>query len=437
MKEIDSLVLKTKELLLGIVHDINPEEKEKYFKIIFWKGKFVAFPNSIKLSFSETLGLLKKKAKNQNLLISDKKLEDVLISFLIDTYYASNRKQVLTNMHKTVKDLIAKIREVSLSKYLVMVPLINLKAEIPLKIGHAEIVDLNTDKIRELNSTYGIDLVLHNREDEEKTIRKIQGDSRHPTVSIVIVEAHDKEKAEQMAIQATEQALNVLRFYTYDCRALLKGEELKEVERTIFCCNLADNTLSQNIEGCNMVDPDYPDEIIDMKLVRGLEKKELTTINDILSISVEHLTPLQSDIIKAIYWIGNAEKDSMGHDKLIKYIIALDTVLAQGRGDKSDIVAKRYTAIMCQELTDDDLVQRYCTIKAYYSLRNEIVHGGLSYIDNKILNQLRVWVSELVYNLLMYSTRYKRVTNLFERLFPVREDILKDVKCKNEAILAQ
>ncbi|MDQ5868401.1 MAG: HEPN domain-containing protein [Thermoproteota archaeon] len=184
-----------------------------------------------------------------------------------------------------------------------------------------------------------------------------------------------------------------------------------------------------------MLDPENPDEIIDNITIDKLKEKDFEIISNLLTQSEESLTPLQKDILTAIYWIGNAEKDTISHDKLIKYVIALDALLAQGRSDKSETVAKRYTAIMCQYWKDNDLIQRYCMIKTYYSIRNQIVHGGLRYIDENILKQLRLRVSELDYNLLSYCSDHTVITDLFKNLFPVNEDLLKNVKCEDNLLI--
>lgn len=283
---------------------------------------------------------------------------------------------------------------------------------------------------------YGINLVLDSREDEKKIVEKIQGQSRHSTISLVLVESSDSNKAEQMAIQATDQALNVLRFYVRECRILIKGEELKEIDRIIVTCNLTDKIdASQITEHCNMIDPDCPDEIIDNDFIDKLNEKDFDIISNLLTKSEENLTQLQKDILTAIYSIRNAEIDTISHDKLIKDVIALDALLAKGRSDKSETVAKRYTAIMCQYWEDNDLIQRYCMIKTYYSIRNQIVHGGLRYIDENILKQLRLWVSELVYNLLSYCSVHNVITDLFKNLFPVKENLLKNVKCEDNPLI--
>jgi hypothetical protein len=181
-------------------------------------------------------------------------------------------------------------------------------------------------------------------------------------------------------------------------------------------CNLTDKVEASDMtECCNMLDPENPDEIIDNITIDKLKEKDFEIISHLLTKPDESLTPLQ--------------KDTISHDKLIKYVIALDALLAQGRLDKSETVAKRYTAIMCQYWKDNDLIQRYCTIKTYYSIRNQIVHGGLRYIDENILKQLRLWVSELVYNLLSSCSDHNVITDLFKNLFPVNEDLLKNVKC--------
>lgn len=175
----------------------------------------------------------------------------------------------------------------------------------------------------------------------------MQDDSGNPTVSITIVESSDHDKAEELAIQATDQALNVLRFYTPSFRGMIKGEELKEVKRSILIANLTDKMkYSVKMELCNSVDPLDPDDIIDYDTILILRNLRFGIIHRLLSKPLTELSPLQRDILNAIYWIGNAAKDAISTDKLIKYVIALDTLLSQDRRDKSEVIAKRFTSII-------------------------------------------------------------------------------------------
>jgi hypothetical protein len=252
----------------------------------------------------------------------------------------------------------------------------------------------------------------------------MQDDSGNPTVSITIVESSGHDKAEELAIQATDQALNVLRFYTPSFRGTIKGEELKEVKRSILIANITDKmNYSVKMELCNSVDPLNPDDIIDYNTILILRNHRLGIIHGLLSKPITELSPLQRDILNAVYWIGNAAKDAISTDKLIKYVIALDTLLSQDRRDKSEVIAKRFTSIVNHNSPEKKVIEDYRKIKNYYMLRNDVVHAGYRYIDSNILEEIMKLVFILVYDLLRYVDSYRTVLELQEKVFPIKEEL--------------
>jgi hypothetical protein len=229
-----------------------------------------------------------------------------------------------------------------------------------------------------------------------------------------------------------DQALNVLLFYFHSFRGRVRGEELREVNRTILISNIDEKQdFSPSSELCNMIDPDYPDEVIDNETLRLLRNNEIDKLNRILIRPLAELSPLQRDILNAIFWIGNAEKDIISTDKLIKYVTALDTLLSQDRRDKSETVAKRYTAIMNQNSSGPEILDAYCRIKNYYIFRNNTLHAGWRYIDPSILRSVLEDVRNLTFNLLLYAGSYKTVTELQEMIFPIRREVFEKTEKSN------
>ncbi len=292
-------------------------------------------------------------------------------------------------------------------------------------MGEVEVSDLTIEKLKEIKNKYNTDLTADRRNDEQDLINKVKGNPTSGTVAVLSVEAADPRKVNQIALQKVDQSLNVLRFYIPSFRGIIYGEELKEIKRTIIVSSLTERKVYNSKELCNPVDPLVSDEIINQDLIMALEHKDFRLINNLL-LKQSGLSPLEDGILTAIYWIGNAAKNTNPTDKLIKYVIGLDSLLAQGRADKSETVAKRFTVIMYANSSDAEIVKRYCEIKNYYTLRNNIMHAGSKYIDEKIQD----WVSNLTYNLLFYIQRYNSVTELQEKLFPIREDILHNADCQ-------
>jgi hypothetical protein len=378
------------------------------------------------------MSILKRKASVTSRPVSNQSLESAFESFLFDLLYNKNNEISLANiLHKKVGDLFRTIRHLETYEYLVIVPVVHVKAEACFQIGSVEIKKLAADELSKISGKYGVNFVVRKNESVEDVIKGMQDDSGNPTGSITIIESSDHDKAEELAIQATDQALNVLRFYTPSFRGMIKGEELKEVKRSILIANITDKMkYSMKKELCNSIDPLNPDDIIDYNTILILRNHRFGIIHGLLSKPITELSPLQRDILNAIYWIGNAAKDSISTDKLIKYVIALDTLLSQDRRDKSEVIAKRFTSIVNHNSPKKKVIENYRKIKNYYALRNDVVHAGHRYIDSNILMEFMMLVFILVYDLLRYVDNYKTVLALQEKVFPIKEELF--LKYENE-----
>jgi len=431
LKEIDTLVQLIKSVAVCIEIDFDPNHKEKYFNILFYPEMSAAIPKLVEDTFKDIMKLLKKRVRVKNGIVLDEFLTRMVLKFLVDLTYDYRRNNTMGDLYKKVRKLLAEIRNIRMSDFLFLIPLVNIKKEVDLVIGNATIANITEDKVLRLASTYNLRSVLGNNEDPQSIVNRLQGDSRHPTLAIVRVNANDFDKAEQISLQAAEQALNVLRFYAWGVRALIKGEEFKNDTRTLVGFDLTHNRFRSMSGFLYHQDPDYPDDIIDSDLVVKLKERKIEAISKLLTKPTEELSPMQGDILSAIYWIGNAEKETAAHDKLIKYAIGLDTLLAQDSREKTETVASRYVTIMGQTWTEDQKIKKYCTIRKYYTTRNQVVHGGLTYIEDAFVQDLRSLVGELIYTLLNHSETYDRVTDLIYRMDPIPENLLKPEKCQD------
>ena len=429
MNDVNEFVAYTNSILNGLDHDIDLGNRQNYFKFLWKQNRLLAFPHSVYSSYHKAILMLEKKANITKRSVSGSHVEATLNDFLYNIYYCKKNNMKSLHLHGKVQELFRTIRRFKALEYIVIIPVLNMKIEQPITIGNVEFVNLTPEKILELRTGRNIDTMQMTRVDERKLVKDFQGDSRHPTAAITIVVSSDSTKAEELAIQIVDQALNVLRFYIHAFRGIIKGEELKEVSRTVLISNITDKQeFVPSQELCNMIDRDNPDETIDNETLQLLKNKEINKLDRLLIMPIDGLSPLQRDVLDALFWIGNAEKDVNPTDKLVKYVAALDTLLSQDRRDKSETVAKRYTAIMNQHSTKSEVVEAYCKIKNYYTFRNNVLHAGLRYADPSILKDVLQDVRNILFELLLYADSHKTVLELLETIFPIREKIYEDIE---------
>lgn len=408
MKENELFIQYVKKILNELDDEfVESFDKNKYFKMVMSHQKFLLLPHSVSEEYAGALNLLKGKAESSDRPISDERIERIFEDFLLKMHHLNDARGVLT---KEAQDLFDSIRRANTSKYLTIVPLINIQTLVDFKLGHVLITNLNSEKITSIQSEYGIRFHV---DDIHNFNQRIMKTSAYPTVSITVVESSDYTKARDLAIQKTDQLLNVLRLFVPNFKGLITGEALEQVDRTILITDIQTNASQAHGERCNMKIPF--DDVIGAETISTffkkytLNKDHLNTIHSMLIKSLNELSPLQRDILTAIYWIGNSVKSSSRTDKFVKYIITLDTLLAQGRNDKRETVAKRFTAIMHNHSQNEEIMRAYNEIKGYYRLRNDIMHSGFSEVEEEVFNQLQHRVHDIVQTLLEYCHTYANI----------------------------
>lgn len=423
MKELEQFTKYVKKILVGIGDGyVDTFDKSKYLYILWDGSGFLFIPNSVRQEYGRAFKILKSKAKYSKRLISDAKIEARFQDFLFKMHSLKKPGPFLS---KEIQNLLDSIRRMAGSRYLVIVPIVNVEITTEFVLGNVEITTLTDARCMALQAQYGIKFPTR---PVKNPIQGIRDSSDHSTVAIVVVESSDFDKAHDLALQATDQVLNVLRLYDPEFRGLVRGEELGQVERTIFMVDIGTGASNQSENLCNMKEPA---ETVDSETIEILNAQYLPIINSMVQKAPKELSRMQNDLLIAIYWIGNSVRSSSRTDKFIKYIIAMDTLLAQGRNDKSEFVARRYAAIMRHGRPTDELLKKYHEVQAYYSKRNEVVHAGLTYVEEEMLKNLQLDTHGIIFKVLQYCERYLTIEELQTGEFPIDDTVFPELHARN------
>ena len=159
------------------------------------------------------------------------------------------------------------------------------------------------------------------------------------------------------------------------------------------------------------------------QIVETMNKSGLQTINLLMSKDGDDLTAFEEGVLGAIFWFGNAVKDSNKPMQFIECVAALEMLLVPdgGRG-KGDLMSKRFASIMYAQSPNGVKKDVFRDMSSLYSVRNSILHGGKAYVYDDDLNQIMYWVQTTIIFLLRYL-QYDSVQELIQKEFPIDESL--------------
>ena len=128
-------------------------EFANYFKIHSTDQRFLLIPHSVSGQYVEALDILKEKAQNANRHISDKEVEEMFDDFLMSVHHL---KVVGAVWSKETQDLFNSIKRAKTSRYLIIIPLVNVRTMVDFKLGQVTIASWNTAKIESIEAQYNV-----------------------------------------------------------------------------------------------------------------------------------------------------------------------------------------------------------------------------------------------------------------------------------------
>jgi hypothetical protein len=133
----------------------TPLPKNKYFRAT-GLDKYVSFPNEIAQQYHRCIRILREKTSNSGKVVSDEPLEKKLDEFIVKLKYADNQEKIKREIDKYIIALFNDLKNVKSTKYLFVIPIMNLQLDENLEIGEGSLVNLNDHLVSSLNSTYSL-----------------------------------------------------------------------------------------------------------------------------------------------------------------------------------------------------------------------------------------------------------------------------------------
>ena len=389
------------------------------FKIVERQGKILSFRNDIASSHLRAIRTLRLKSKNLGRLISDKELGNLLTDFIFDIKYG-DEANVMAEIDKHIAHLFEKLRSMRPQRHLFVIPIMSLRLMDDVSIGDSMLVNLNERALASLEARYSVNLSFSDKS-LAQTANEMVERNETSVFAAVVVDAPDKEKALELAIQKADTCLNALRLYGFTAPFVVRDEFRTRLLRGMVHVNLDEKSYSEMLGSVNLV-ANVP--TLSLDLMKKMKQDGFEMINELLIKEADELTSLQEDILTAIFWFGNSVKEEHRNMKFIKSVIALETLLAPdgGRG-KGDKISKRFASILYAPSSDDEKTEAFLTMRSLYGVRNSIIHSGEGYVYEDDLDQMMYWTQATIRFLLQYAEKYNSIFELITKEFPIDDSL--------------
>jgi hypothetical protein len=397
-------------------------EEDACFKTLEKEGKFLSYPKDIQWSYYRAILILREKAINIGKSLSDNEIKRILDDFLIDLLY-NNTDERMKTVEREIKQLFATIKSIGTEKHLFIMPINYITISGSMQIGDSQFFTLDETSLIEVKNQYSLDFSTILSDTRKKT-EDMNRTNETSTYTLVIVEANDDDKAEELAILKTERCLNVLRLFYIDSPFTIRDEKIDHFVRDIIHVNLTTQSCSGSVRAINL-DTLIGAPHIDVDIIQRMEKDGLTTISQLLSKDEDDLTPLEKDILTAIFWFGSAMKERQRDMKFVKLMTAIETILIPDGGTtKQHRLAARFASIIYNSDTPEERKKVYHIMKNLYQLRSSILHSGKGYVYEEDMGQAVAWSQRLILQLLKDIREQLSLSKLLEKKYPIDEKLV-------------
>lgn len=416
MKMRDELKSIMWDLIEAVEKDHHPKQDDQYFQTIFNPDtkRVISYPNKINSEYIHALRVLRRKTRAQRKFLSDNKLENLLNDSVMRLKYSTS-SNLNNEIDSEITNIFDEIKILPNERHIFLIPIVRIEIinNKKITIGNSQIFNINLGNLKQLQEEYNVNLYFLSN-DIEKGISETIKVNDTKVYAKVIVDAGDTTKARYLALEKAETCLNILRLFAPNTPIRLRGDVHSPVNRRLIAANLDTKNFHGVSETVNIyVKPHFIDE----RFIESLEKSGLDFINYLLNKEKRLLTELERNLLRAIFWFGDACKDRYFVSRFLKYIISIEIILLKGERNKKEVISRRLSSVL---YSNDKMEDAYQEMKRLYQIRNEIIHSGLDFVEIDDVGQVMLWNRALIFKLLKLVKKYVDIEILIEKEFTVK-----------------
>lgn len=246
-------------------------------------------------------------------------------------------------------------------------PIVNLLLEEePVKLGHVTFVATTKEDIEQWQ-----------KDDQAR----LQGIADIHVIARINAPG-DLEKALSYARTQVNRALDVLRIlcfpfypFTNDCRIGIIGEISFDTSTPL---RISQRRFAAQFVGAT---PAYWEPELRKGLLSKLEQHQRKLVDKLILKTEDSCSNMEDKILDGIHWLGESTKPDTNRARFAKISFALETLIG-GESQDEELKVRGVTAMLAERaafIAGKDLDDRLAidrSIRKYYGMRSDIVHGG-------------------------------------------------------------
>lgn len=361
----------TEELLKVIRYtDIsnNPDNlinfRDYYHEVTFTEGGVVtvAYKQEALQYIEEALNLVFDAFYKKEL--SDKvseefvreKLKEIIKKALLDIDH--NKNNII------IREVGRFLKSVRKEDIVFFIRVFNLKCSKTYDFGYVKLYPNKTVFIREVSRNYPLE-----QNQRDALYQRFEEGERIHGIAEVHVSSAEEINAREKAFYDLDHFLNILRVFNEGNQIWIEGEAIP-IHRSYFSYNENTRILYSSSERLDvergMIVP------FDLDQSYRFNPQLMNKIKSVLKKA--NRTSIESKIVNSLTWLGESVKEKDNAHKLLKMIIALESLLLGKEANKKYLLAERCAFLLSEKFANRIKIKEL--IEKVYNLRNSIVHEG-------------------------------------------------------------
>jgi len=364
------------------------------FSLSFGSGKHIALPLNVARDWLKLKQFVREKSILWSLNFTDKFIEEKMKELLFELKYDKHKLQILGS---TTNIWLDNLKKTQFEEHIFVRPIHYLNTKKDLDFGNVKIVKLSK---RVLDNVIPYSL-RNNNPLYKDLVKNLTSSNDTKIFAIVRVMSTDITHGEKLSQEYLERALNAIRIFYYD-HPVVQAEDFVAIKNQSFI-HVGKNDFTEQYSNLNLEIP----KILDSQI-----KKQFEPFWKILRPFLFSSSPtlLQSRILVALEWYGDAMKDRIPHSSFFKYVTSIETLLVLEMTGKAEKIGHRLSKIMYPKSPANP----YTQMKSYYETRNGVIHAGRTVVHKEDLDQLHAWSQWLIQKFVYKSKKYDDIPTLLK-----------------------
>jgi len=394
----------------------NLTQNPSYFRSFVRGSRSLSIPTTVSREYFDALQFIITKAMRASEPVSNKTIEGMLEDLLLDLVYLP-KSSLSSQIDPRINSLMISVTHLQVQDFDFLIPLEGVSlSQSQFQFGNSELLDLSRLPAPSASVSHILIPPLNQA-------ASLSSSNNTSVFAKVKVKACDDERARDLAVDKADLLLDAFRLYLPGVTCGVRGDYRPNVWLSVANANITTGSQGQTTWASN-INVVIRQLTVTPALVAALGRTSFNRLIQIIDASPVSLSKLERGIHSATYWIGSASKDALDADRLLKIIIALESLLLEGGRDKKFRMARRFASILYPSTFPQRRKEIFELLVRLYTSRSDIVHGGKRFVDSEEVRVLGIDARIVVSNILAQSHGYQDISALINAEFPEDQSLM-------------